>query len=343
MRWICAIALLLGIRCFAGDHYFDLTIDHTKVAAAVSHFPVLITESNIPSAAWTYIVNGTGENLTASDPSQTVFPATSNQYPKEVVSMNTSTRKCELYVKVPSLSDTADTILRIWIGSTQSVANSSAVWSSAYLGVYHFESDAGDSTTNGYDFTMTGGTVTTGRIGNCMQFNGTSDVGLTAAAFFPAGNFTTMAYIRKTSSQSGLKGIIVSDGGNVGIFSDGNNYYSQIPGLARTAPAITLNSWYFYVLAQATSSPVMNYYMNGSTMYEAGSYAAARSVNRLRIGLFAGGYCSVEIDELRVMNNDYKADRTTFYNNLSNPSAFATAGSLQPPEIKKNVKQVLWL
>lgn len=161
-----------------------VTIDNTKVPGNLSNFPVLLTEDNLPSemfdADGTYpALNGGGDIRFSSD------SAGSTQLACEIVSFVTdndpANGTAEIWVKVPSVSSSADTIIYVWYnksGETQPVASdtygSESVWDSNHKAVWHLNESSGsryDSTAN--DNTLSdNATVTsaTGKIGTAADF-----------------------------------------------------------------------------------------------------------------------------------------------------------------------------
>ena len=145
----------------------SLTIDHTKATADLTNFPVLLNKNNLPanmidSDSGQSAANGGGDIRFSSD------SAGSTQLACEVVSFVTATDPAnaiiEVYVKIPSLSSSTDTVFYVWWAgpdSSQPAANdtygSQNVWDSNFGIVMHLDEQGNgtadeykDSTANGY-------------------------------------------------------------------------------------------------------------------------------------------------------------------------------------------------
>jgi len=144
----------------------ELTIDNTKVASTQTNFPMILNEDTLPSemfdADGSYpALNGGGDIRFSSDEDG------ATQLPCEVVSFVTNNDPAngtaEIWVKVASVSSSADTSIYVWYnksGETQPASDatygSEAVWSD-YAGVWHLEEipngDISSTTVRYYDST----------------------------------------------------------------------------------------------------------------------------------------------------------------------------------------------
>lgn len=151
-----------------------LTVDKTKVGSGgVSNFPVLLTEANLPAGIFTYGLNGGGDIRFSSDSAGTT------QLACEVVTFDTGTSTCEIWVKVPSIASATDTDFYVWYGkageSQPAVTDTygrNAVWSESFFAVYHLkEGDAVDSTGNANTGVNSGSAdQASGKIGHARTF-----------------------------------------------------------------------------------------------------------------------------------------------------------------------------
>ena len=161
-----------------------ITIQSAQVSGSsdLTDFPMLITldhlNSEIVDGGAYSALNGGGDIRFSSD------AAGNNPLPIEVVEFVTSAtpanRKCQIWVKVPNVSSSSDTIIYIWYnkaGEVQpvpsSIYGSQAVWSN-----YHFVSHDGlyDSASNQY--LTVNGSPTTGITpygGTSWKGNGITD------------------------------------------------------------------------------------------------------------------------------------------------------------------------
>jgi len=147
-----------------------ITIDHARVRADLADFPVLI-ELHDPELAARARPDGADLAFIAADGTPLAF---------ELESYTASPPALVAWVRVPQLSATTDTTIALYYGnpSATSQAQPAAVWSNAFVGVYHFGTtslDVHDSTgTN--DATNQGAQVAVGKIGGAAMFDGTANL-----------------------------------------------------------------------------------------------------------------------------------------------------------------------
>ena len=151
-----------------------ITIDHTKVGSGTAdeaNFPVLINLASDSNLAAHALASGNDILFTASD------GATVLSYEREKYTSGTGALVA--WVKVPTLSHTADTVLYVYYGNSgaSDQQNKTAVWDSNFKLVYHL-GDAGpttayDSTTSGNNGTQNGGVTfgSTGQIDGATTYN----------------------------------------------------------------------------------------------------------------------------------------------------------------------------
>ena len=112
-------------------HRKMITIDHTKVAASLADFPVLIDISDSDLALK---AQQNGGDIVFVD-------SAVNKLNHEVEYYDNNTGHLIAWVKVPSLSSTSDTVLYMYYGNVaaSSQQNPAAVWDSNYVMVQHLE------------------------------------------------------------------------------------------------------------------------------------------------------------------------------------------------------------
>jgi hypothetical protein len=123
-----------------------ITIDHTKIDATLTDFPVLVALTNINFDFSKARSDGYDIRFTAAD------GVTELKYERD--RHDVGNELAEYFVKVPSISADEDTIIYMYYGKADATdgADPSNVWDSYFKGVYH-KSDAttstvGDSTIN---------------------------------------------------------------------------------------------------------------------------------------------------------------------------------------------------
>ena len=112
-------------------HRKTVTINHTKVAADLANFPVLvdIVDSDLSSKA-----QSSGNDIVFTDSSM-------NKLSHEIERYDNNTGHLVAWVRVPSLSSTSDTVLYMYYGNAaaSNQQNPTAVWDPNYMMVQHLE------------------------------------------------------------------------------------------------------------------------------------------------------------------------------------------------------------
>ena len=151
-----------------------IIIDHTKVDADLTNFPVLIYNSSDTDL----------RDHAQTDGDDIAFVSNDNltQYDHEIEYYDSSTGNIVAWVEIPSLSSTEDTILYMYYGNPTctSQENISGTWDSHYVMVQHLNETSGthyDSTSYGNDGTQSGGVnqSATGKIDGADWFDGNDD------------------------------------------------------------------------------------------------------------------------------------------------------------------------
>ncbi|MGD0022992.1 MAG: DUF2341 domain-containing protein, partial [Smithellaceae bacterium] len=136
---IAGLLLAASSSAFAGWYNASwtyrkaITIDHTKVSADQLGFPVLINLASDADLAARARSDGFDLLFTSSD-GTTVLPYEREKY-------TNVTGELVAWVKVPTLSSTADTVLYLYYGNAAATdqQNVSNVWDSNYRGVWHLK------------------------------------------------------------------------------------------------------------------------------------------------------------------------------------------------------------
>jgi hypothetical protein len=195
---------------------FRLQADYHKVSGStdLTDFPVLISDSNLSDEVYA------GLETDGKDLRITTDSAGTTEIPFEIVSLNTSIKKCEIWVKIPTLSYNSNTSIYIWYGNSSATAyaitdtyGSQNVWTSGYQAVYHLNANGNDSSSNGYTATGTDPNYTTAKFGNGGDFDLSNSEYLEVAnASCPNLNMTGSqswsAWVKTPSSFSGTPRII---------------------------------------------------------------------------------------------------------------------------------------
>jgi hypothetical protein len=292
---------------------------HTKVAADLTNFPVLIslTDSDLASRA-----QANGGDIVFTDQSGTKLD-------HEIEFFNQATGNLVAWVRFLTLSSTVDTQFFIYYGNPNAPnqQNPASVWDPNFLAVYHLGEKSGntaDSTLNHKYATTT--QVTTyrapGKIGYAMEFRSSKDYVQLPQVFTTATQFTFSAWI---NASVGARYFISQWTNNRGAFLQvyGNTVEFYINGLRVATKPITLNEWH-YVVGTFDGTTAKLYVDGGSPSGTTASspswpsqsmFLADRSDHIRKYK----GY----LDEVRISNTTRDASWiTTEYNNQLDPSGF---------------------
>jgi len=169
--------------------YRTIRVDHNKISGTtpLTDFPLLVkfeNDSNLATGTCGWVKNTDGWDIMFTDDSAT--PTV--QYDHEIEKFDGTAGTLFAWVRIPSLSATAYTDLRMWYGKSGAAdsSNPTGVWDCNYKGVYHLQEDPSgtapqmkDSTTNANHGTtygsMTSGDQVAGKIGGSLDFDGSND------------------------------------------------------------------------------------------------------------------------------------------------------------------------
>ena len=154
-----------------------LTIDYTKVSggADLSNFPVLVSLSDIGLAKSQ--ANGNDILFTSGDGT--------TKLDHEIEKFTQSSGELVAWVRIPTLSYTANTIIYMYYGnsSVPSQQNKTGVWDANYVGVWHLSETSGNHLNStmyiGLDsnsVTVTQQGTAAGKADGADEFSGSNDI-----------------------------------------------------------------------------------------------------------------------------------------------------------------------
>ena len=191
----------------------------TAPSQTLSNFPVLVSLPSDADLAGNALPSG-GDILFTDSTGQT-------KYDREIEKYNSTTGELEAWVRIPSLSTSADTTLYLYYGNAAGAeTNSTGVWDSNYVAVYHMnQTPPGtaitDSTTTGANgtYTLPWATYqqTTGQIDGALQFQATrsADVHFSDISALHSSSAMTMEmWFKPTTTTTGYVGNIWATNGS---------------------------------------------------------------------------------------------------------------------------------
>jgi hypothetical protein len=327
-----------------------ITIDHAKVNAALSNFPVLIdvTDSDLASKA-----QADGDDIAFTDENAVKLN-------HEIELYNSGNGHLVAWVNVPSLSSTVDTVLYMYYGNAGAAnqENVTGVWDSNFMMVQHLSETSGmhyDSTANDNDGTALNGTLqgVSGKIDGADDFDGTNDCvriphDSTLAGYTEA--MTASVWIKPdddTSRQNILCKWVTSTDDRGWLIEI--NSATQVQFLASYDGTITgygdwqypfnptIGNWYYWTIVWE-SDAIPRFYVNGVEVSTTGTDTVSQIYSSTGAPLDIGN-CTYYadrsfdgiIDEVRVSNVALSAGWiATCYNNQQDPSSFYTVGTEEP-------------
>lgn len=322
-------------------HVLDITIDHTKVAADLTDFPVLVVPADSPDWDALYAVaTGSGGDIRAFKAGGTV------ELPREIVSFSIDLKTGEIHIKYTgTLSSTVDTVIELHadgvsadyaVGATY---GRNAVWS-GYAGVWHFEGNANDSTGNN-NLTETAITYNTsnGTIGQGASFNGsTSFMTATSPTNMDFGtNDFSLSFQQKSGSNSNFVGLIlkataVTNWVGFQTMIKNNRIYVEYGSTTAEqyegTTTISNNTWRHIALTR--SGTTSRTYVAGAQDATKTASAIAQTVTSTAPFLIGRErtnalYYNGLLDEVRLYSGLYSANWVTAeHNNQNSPSTFYT-------------------
>jgi len=352
-----------------------VTIQNGQVSggSSLTDFPALLTLDTLPSEMFDAdgsfpAQNGGGDIRVSSD------EAGSSQLSIDVVSFVTDNNPAngfaEIWVNVPSVSNSVDTDFYVWYNtsgtdSQPAVADAfgrDAVWSD-YWGVFHMAEDPSgsapqilDSTGNGHNLTSNGSMVTgdlvAAKIGNGLEFNGSSQYLNSGAAIVSGPPFTLQAWIETTDLVNGKCVVSISDESSIGdqhalivdddstpgtggdrisaMSRDAGVFHSAIStsGISSGVQAFAVGVW------ASSSSRIA--YKDGGNSGSDGTSLTPSTLTDTDIGRLGDNTPNWEwpgvLDEIRIRGSALSADWiATDYNNQNDPGTFIVDGAPETP------------
>jgi len=208
------------------ENRIPLTISNTNVDSDLTDFPVLVYLST-SSGTGTTDVSAVFDELKFDGNRKKIAITSADKLTQlyvEIERWDDANEKAWLWVKVPTVSSSASTLLylyydinqpdnAVYVGDTTETAAQN-VWDANFLNVYHMAQDPNgdvadsvkDSTSNAThadpEGTMTTDDLVDGKIGKAIEFDGSDDA-LGGIGNFAVATGTTEAYINMTTDISG--------------------------------------------------------------------------------------------------------------------------------------------
>ena len=357
LLFVAAAAIALAPTASADpgwDYYRQIEIDHSKVngTADLSSFPVLIKLTE----TWLVYENTAG-HVRQANGYDIVFTDSinANKLDYEIEEYNGTAGTLVAWVRIPTLSPSTNTTIRLYYGNSAASdwSNATGVWDTNYKGVWHL---LGDGTTTLPDATSYSNTGTkkavgepantaSGQIDGAQDFDGTNDY-VDLSDQVPPENITVSAWIKVDEITSDKR---------IASYRSSNHVYTIFRVMGDDLQAlyngkitsvnniINADTWY-YVSYTLSGNGVPLIYINGVKQTPDSSSSGTRNYNSqpLTIGGDASDkYLDGTIDEVRISATARSGDWiNTSHNNQNSHSTFYsvkdkmdTGGSDPVPEL----------
>jgi RHS repeat-associated protein len=308
-------------------------------------FPVLI--SGVYSYLATVGNGGLVHNPSGYDIILSSDPEGATKLDHEIDGYNPVTGTVSLWVRIPTLSHTADTVIYLFYGNpsiTVSQENKAGVWKNSYASVYHLGNGTTlgltDSASAGYNLLGSASPVS-GKIGGGAAFNGNASTYLyydSAAAYPSVESAATLETWFQLASSTGGEEILgyganTWNGSRQALWWDGSNILLEFENMAVSGPMAFNSSWHHLVGVYSggnLTATTGRIYLDGVLVSNAVS-AGAPSITTTEFKI--GGIPTVtsccafngSVDEVRVSSSARSGDWVaTEFANQSSPSTFYT-------------------
>ncbi|MFH1692217.1 MAG: DUF2341 domain-containing protein, partial [Candidatus Omnitrophota bacterium] len=315
----------------------QIVIDHSLVANTdQSGFPLLVYfESDADLVAY---AQADGDDIIFTD-------ADGTRLSHEIEKYDSDTGELWVWVKIPTLSASLDTVITLHYGNAacSSQQDAEGTWSSDYEGVWHLDSSSWlDSSANVNAGTGAGNVTTTssGKIGIAGSFDGSGDyIYDDSPAGLPSGNVakTISAWFYLTATgQRNIGGFGNNAlGNNFQIGSSAANIFtvwgwgSSADWNTGVSTASYLNAWHHVAVTYDGTNTIL--YLDGNWAAQIASKTYNTDPVRIVIGEEidkAGHSYSGSIDEFSISSTDLSADWVkTSFNNQNSPAAYQAVGA----------------
>ncbi|MBN1187651.1 MAG: DUF2341 domain-containing protein, partial [Bacteroidales bacterium] len=342
-----------------------ITIDAAQVAGAndLINFPVLINITNDADMATTAnggnVENASGYDILFTDEDY-------NLLDHELVSYNGSQGDLMAWVRVPALSATVNTELHVIYGNPQVSTDLSSpmeAWDAGYMGVWHFDGDVDDATSNGEDLTnVNTSDYASSKILNGRELSNSSvpssnasgqHLQLSSGVFSGIGNFSFEGWVYLDDDGTAWERIFdfgqdavspthyffFTPSHDAGTPAETRSYITTTgnggeEGVTITNPTANTSQWIHWGVVLNSKAHTMAIYKNGS-LYGLGHGVdltpddLSATDNFFGRSLWDGDeYLDGKFDEFRISSVARSASwMQTAYNNQNSPSSFYSVSS----------------
>ncbi len=359
---LCALILVVGIRLIwfrpeqiEAAWYNDtwgfrvkLTIDHTKVAADQTDFPVYVDLSKLPAIFHAHVNQTDGRDIRVTTANG------STELPREVVFYDATSNKGELHFKYTgTLSSSTDTSVYIYFGNAgasdyaaSDTYGKNNVWDSSFSGIHHLQNNSfADSTSGAHNGTNNGTTNTSGKAGDGRLIDANGEYfSVPLSGYIHTSVGTVDWWYKNTVSSANFLSFWGSNEGDNQFQFQRSTLDTSLDFIVNSSGAnwtslaknVFDGSWHHIAVVYDTTNNTQDLYIDSvaqtqnienHTDIDISTYALLIGEN----GAGGGNNARGVIDEFRVSNNLKRSSTwiTTEYNNQSSPTTFFTTGATE--------------
>ncbi|MFW9773882.1 MAG: DUF2341 domain-containing protein, partial [Candidatus Thorarchaeota archaeon] len=332
-------------------YYKDIIIDPSMVSGSedLLNFPVLISISDEDLHD---DVQPNGNDIAFSDG----FSWLDHETEFFDKSYNGSHAQLVVWVRIPNLSPSFDTVIRMYYGNstTSSNENPSGVWNTNYKGVWHLKENPSDSAPQFSDSTIynNDGTAvnlfssnqTSGKIDGGLIFNDENEACVNVSdndSLDLNSDMTISAWVKTNDNEPDVDIVITKwslnppnqnywlgklNSNEFAFYVDANQEVTMNLNL------INDNNWHYVVGVADSTNSLLRIYLDGiqrnTNSYSGSSQTGNQYLNIGRSSGIIEQEWNGKIDEVRVVDAIHSADWiATEYNNQYDPQSYITVGS----------------
>ncbi|HWB82616.1 MAG TPA: DUF2341 domain-containing protein [Bryobacteraceae bacterium] len=283
--------------------------------------------------------------------SSTCDPSTKLDH--QVETYNAFDGTIRMWVRIPNLSHTTDTVIYMWYGNAgilTSQENRTGVWDSTFQGVWHLSDgvtlSATDSTQNGHNGTISAATAVSGQVDGAASFGGAGqliDIGnvgarpaqgtismwLKAPALANYPNAFTTAPLGTNCGNAGIRFELHADGSFTAPTGGDSANCSAVAGPTFTT-AFTPNVWHHLAVTWDASAGIETAYYDGrlgQSVFDP-YWATTFGAVKIGAGFDSSRPWSGQVDEVRMeISARSAAWIAAEYANQFSPATFYTIGA----------------
>jgi len=315
-------------------YYKEIVIDYEKVDETLENYPMLfsITDANLKTTGnGGQVTNANGYDIIFTDTDETPLS-------HEIEEYNASTGEFISWVKIPSLSSTTNTTIRVYYGNSSIAASQEDVvnvWDDNFVMVQHLQEDPidsdpafKDSTSNNNDGTDYGSMTTddqaAGQIDGSLDFDGSGDY-ISVSNISVGNNWSVEGWFKYPLAASASWNTMFRGISNHHIIVQRSNMHLGLykSGFKDSGYVMSdLSEGWHHVIAVGSGGNSTNFYIDGLLAGNQVAYQCTDDITT--IGNYAGGGQQFStLDEVRISNTARSAGWiSTTYNNQNSPSTF---------------------